>query len=519
MKTLYINISGENIQSMDDVVVVGKPADDLAYKFYFELGYQILKGVIAPSVKNKRELITEFIQQHKDVYEEKILPQLEQAKRLMLSNDFRGDVKVQLPQEYIQWLNYYGTADYSAIAKSLNERGGIVTINLERIYRNGIQLLINGIEPDDYGQLVVNDDAVEDDTEMVVAIRERLKNSMLPFVLFEEWCKKRKNKEFTNSQTINGPIVNTSKETEDSTRSLDIVIGLESSETVRYVFSGEEHFDTGGNRTVRFCRANGLFLDTTKYIPVDMGKGKTFSCIAINSENEWLCKVDTYGITPICDYSNGIIKNGSHYNGKLSRFNYSLSSKKKARRIGPYLVVEFSDGQSLVYEDKKNKVEISDVELDKIYTLEDQSLKQNRYVNPETEVITNNAIIDNCQIREICCKNGIWSYVDKKGNFHNMPFTADEYRNAHVFSSNLIILSSKAKFDYNHTRNCSLYNIVNNKIFDYHNLESGQILPLSSNYYTVRFWNNLNNSYFNRLYMTDGTFVNEFECDTLFVIE
>ena len=191
MKTLYINISGENIQSMDDVVVVGKPADDLAYKFYFELGYQILKGVIAPSVKNKRELITEFIQQHKDVYEEKILPQLEQAKRLMLSNDFRGDVKVQLPQEYIQWLNYYGTADYSAIAKSLNERGGIVTINLERIYRNGIQLLINSIEPDDYGQLVVNDDAVEDDTEMVVAIRERLKNPMLPLTSYSEFVKKK----------------------------------------------------------------------------------------------------------------------------------------------------------------------------------------------------------------------------------------------------------------------------------------------------------------------------------------
>ena len=192
MKTLYINISGENIQSKDDIVIVGKPTDDLAGKFYFELGNQILKGVVVQSVINKRELITEFIQQDKNVYEDKIFPQLEHAKRLMLSNELRGEVKVQLPQEYIQWLNYYGTADYSAIAKSLNEKGGIVTINLSRIYRNGIQLLINSIEPDDYGRLVVNDDAVEDDTEMVVAIRERLKNPMLPFILYTEFVEKEK---------------------------------------------------------------------------------------------------------------------------------------------------------------------------------------------------------------------------------------------------------------------------------------------------------------------------------------
>ena len=224
MKTLYINISGENIQSTDEVIVVGKPTDDLAGKFYFELGNQILKGAVALSVKNKRELITEFLQQHKDVYEEKILPQLEHAKRLMLSNDLRGEVKVQLPQEYIQWLNYYGTADYSAIAKSLNEKGGIVTINLSRIYRNGIQLLINSIEPDDYGRLVVNDDAVEDDTEMVVAIRERLKNPMLPFIPYSEFVKDEKDGPTTKKQSTSTDSESASKTVQEEGNDKPVLI-------------------------------------------------------------------------------------------------------------------------------------------------------------------------------------------------------------------------------------------------------------------------------------------------------
>ncbi len=192
MKTLYINIGGENIQSTNDVIVIGKPENALINKFHFELGNEIKRRVYAPDV-NQTELIKGFISQHKKIYEEKILPQLEKAKSLMLSQDLRGNYSIQLPQEYIEWLNYNGESVYSEIAKSLKEKDCIVEINLARIYRNGIMLLVNNIDPGNYDQLVVNDNVVEDDTEMIVAIRNKVNNPILPFIPFDEYEKKDDN--------------------------------------------------------------------------------------------------------------------------------------------------------------------------------------------------------------------------------------------------------------------------------------------------------------------------------------
>ncbi len=194
MKTLYININGENIQSSDDVIVIGKPENALINKFHFELGNEIKKGVFAPDVR-QAALINGFMSQYKTIYEEKILPQLDAAKYLMLSQDHRGKYSIQLPQEYIEWLNYNGESVYSEIAKSLKEKGGVVEINLERIYRNGISLLINSIESGDYGQLVVNDNAVTRRSVLVRSIKTKFEN--LAFVLFEKWMENlaRKNKQ------------------------------------------------------------------------------------------------------------------------------------------------------------------------------------------------------------------------------------------------------------------------------------------------------------------------------------
>jgi type I restriction enzyme S subunit len=37
MKTLYININGEDIQSTENIIVVGRPEDAIINKFFFEL--------------------------------------------------------------------------------------------------------------------------------------------------------------------------------------------------------------------------------------------------------------------------------------------------------------------------------------------------------------------------------------------------------------------------------------------------------------------------------------------------
>ncbi len=173
MKTLYININGEDIQSFNDMIVVGTPDDAIVDKFYYELGKEIVKGVDAPGV---RGLAKNIVKSYKDIDEmsfDKITKQWLKVKDKLLGEDPTGSETIELPMEYVKWLQNYGDASHTEIAKSLYARNRLVEISLDKIYRNSVNIIINSIESDNYGQFVVNDEIVTDDSAISIAIMKK----------------------------------------------------------------------------------------------------------------------------------------------------------------------------------------------------------------------------------------------------------------------------------------------------------------------------------------------------------
>ena len=191
MNTLYININGENIQSTEDIIVVGRPEDAIVNKFFFELGKEILKGVVAPGVTNikKKDIVTDF-KAHDENSFNSIVEQWDTLKQKLLGENPSGLRAVKLPDEYISWLQNSSQPDYAEIAKSLYKRGSCVEVSLDKIYKNAIGIIINNIEPEECkecGQFVVNDDAVTDDSAITISIQERM--PQIAFLPFEDFGK------------------------------------------------------------------------------------------------------------------------------------------------------------------------------------------------------------------------------------------------------------------------------------------------------------------------------------------
>ena len=191
MKTLYININGEDIQSTEDIIVVGRPEDAIVNKFFFELGKEILKGVVFPGVTciKKKDIVTDF-KAHDEKSYNLIIEQWEILKLELLGENPSGTRTVKLPDEYISWLQNSSQPVYTEIAKSLYLRGCSVEISLDKIYKNAIGIIVNNIDLEECkgcSQLVVNDDAVTDDSAITESIQGGM--SQIAFVPFEDFWK------------------------------------------------------------------------------------------------------------------------------------------------------------------------------------------------------------------------------------------------------------------------------------------------------------------------------------------
>jgi len=187
MKTLYININGEDIQSNADLHVVGRSEDALINAFYYELGNEILNGVPGVSRISKRDLVLEFKNHDKDRFD-KILDQWTALKKIVLGPNPSGQFCIELPDEYVKWLQDKSDRVYRAIAMSLVNRGRKVNISVDNIYE-AIELLIDSIEPDDCSdceQFVVNDGNVTEASTIVIDIKNIAGNN-LSFKLFNVW--------------------------------------------------------------------------------------------------------------------------------------------------------------------------------------------------------------------------------------------------------------------------------------------------------------------------------------------
>ena len=189
MKTLYININGENIQSNADLHVVGRPEDALINAFYYELGNEMLNGVPGVSRISKRDLVLEFKNHDKNNFA-KILDQWSALKKIVLGPNPSGQFGVELPDDYVKWLKDKSDRVYRTIAMSIVDRGRKVNICVDNIYE-AIELLLDSIDPDDCSdceQFVINDELITTESRIVIDYKSHF-DSPLQFITIIDFKK------------------------------------------------------------------------------------------------------------------------------------------------------------------------------------------------------------------------------------------------------------------------------------------------------------------------------------------
>ena len=190
MKTLFINISGEDIQPTDDLVVVGKPDNSLLNKFIYELGHAMLSLVPGSEGISPRAIVTEFKERDKESFDAIMKEWVKVKDVLFGKKEPKGSYTVTLPEKYVDWLSHSPSPVYGEVAKKLRENGDKVAISIDNIYRTGLTRLLYIIPKDyDYSRLVFNDEAVANDSYVVKQAIERitLKSEGFKFVAYKNY--------------------------------------------------------------------------------------------------------------------------------------------------------------------------------------------------------------------------------------------------------------------------------------------------------------------------------------------
>lgn len=175
MKTLYININNEKIQSNEDLEVL---KHDLDSDFFFYLGEKIAKDC---NVENENALIADFnTKDNKEDYRQ-IIAQWNELKNILFSEECEGKFELTLPSGYIHWLRY--SEKYNSIYDKNFSHGepAIVTIDLEGLYEDSVEDLqrkiLHKLQRDDLyreiDEIVFNDDAVTHESSIVKMLKNK----------------------------------------------------------------------------------------------------------------------------------------------------------------------------------------------------------------------------------------------------------------------------------------------------------------------------------------------------------
>ena len=191
MKTLYINLNGESVTSNEEIVVVGTEKDNIVNKFYIALGTEILDGVVARGVK-KKMLVANFESERPQDFKA-ILEQWDEIRYILLGGNPSGKYSVNLPNAYLEWLQYHQDSEYRKIySQKFNKQKDVkVELDIKELYDDTVELIISNIEPDDYNKIIVDDDSVTKKSAIVQSIKEEYpKIAFVPFEEFE-WPKQK----------------------------------------------------------------------------------------------------------------------------------------------------------------------------------------------------------------------------------------------------------------------------------------------------------------------------------------
>ena len=175
MKTLYVNINNEQIQSNEELEVLNY---DLDSDFFFYLGEKIAKGC---KVENENALITDFnIQDAAEDYQ-KIIAQWNEIKAILFSEECDDDYEFKLPAGYIHWLEYHPQY-VSVYDKNFSqEESGIIYIDLEELYEESVESMqrriLRKLQRDDLyrdiDEIVFNDDAITSKSRIVRILKKK----------------------------------------------------------------------------------------------------------------------------------------------------------------------------------------------------------------------------------------------------------------------------------------------------------------------------------------------------------
>ena len=175
MKTLYININNEQIQSNEELEVLNY---DLDSDFFFYLGEKIAKGC---NVENENALIADFNTQDNNEDYKKIIAQWNEIKTILFSEECEGKFEFALPNGYIHWLRYSEKYNHVYDKNFPHGESAVITIDLEELYEDSIEDLqrkiLRKLQRDDLYQgideIVFNDDAVTRKSSIIRTIKDK----------------------------------------------------------------------------------------------------------------------------------------------------------------------------------------------------------------------------------------------------------------------------------------------------------------------------------------------------------
>ena len=200
MKTLYININNEQIQSNEELEVLNY---DLDSDFFFYLGEKIAKGC---KVENENALITDFNAKDNEEDYKQIIAQWNEIKTILFGEECEGTFELTLPNGYIHWLRY--SEKYNSVydRNFSHSEPAVITIDIEELYEDSVEDLqrkiLRKLQRDDFyleiDEIVFNDDAVTRKSPIILNIKDKYEG--VGFKAYKKWLQENEDKLHTTPQ-------------------------------------------------------------------------------------------------------------------------------------------------------------------------------------------------------------------------------------------------------------------------------------------------------------------------------
>ena len=190
MKSLYININNEQIQSNEEIEVLNY---DLDSDFFFYLGEKIAKDC---KVENENALITNFNTQDNAEDYQIIIAQWHELKNILFSEKCEGEFKFTLPNGYVYWLRYSEKYNHVHDKNFSHGESHVISIDLEELYEESVEdmqrKVLRTLKRNDLylevDEIVFNDDAVTRKSPIVRTIKEKYEG--IGFKAYKKWLER-----------------------------------------------------------------------------------------------------------------------------------------------------------------------------------------------------------------------------------------------------------------------------------------------------------------------------------------